>query len=220
MSNDAKKQEMKNYFDSLTKRTPTSHGLFYFDSQIEGIPISHGIFESGFYCDGRYITYRMSFWETLLSYVPSKIALFASIFFEFVQIMLFLFLINFKLYNIALSMFVICMAMKYDTFSLSLFPKCRFDIDKKIVRYGWFFIKNINFSDVNSLSVYKYRIKAVGGGFCTDVCLDYEKPSHNYITRIARFHIWEEVYVDAYIEMIKLIVCKPIVINRINHNRP
>ena len=161
-------------------------------------PISHSVWERGFYCKGGGIKYRTSVWQSLISYKNMPIVL-------IIIQLVFLFLILVALTNVQLDkpgtwvafFFVIPMLFMQSIINLrnySLNPDAEINIDKKILKAGRFFIKEIPFAEVSYLHVYKTRgeLSTVIGTVIVLGAVRKKDTENMREIIFATFHPWEE----------------------------
>jgi hypothetical protein len=165
------------------------------------IPISHSIFEPGFYVKGKNIKFRISLWDAMVSYK-----------FPYVDILfLFIFLIIFAVYLIFSDIRFLWVPIWifwglfgekiWNMFFYSLFPSSSFDVTNKIFRHYHITSTVINFDDIVDIEVRRNQ-KVYFGSMGFETCLYLDSKNHIPF-QIARFHNWEEFWIETYIDSIK-----------------
>jgi hypothetical protein len=180
----------------------------------KGTPISRGAFEMGFYIQNGLIKYRTS----LLSAIRSSKGCLAELLFM-LWFAAGVFFLCMDAFFFATACFLvalgekICYAIQY-----SLRPPFGFDVEKRVLRHGRFFVKDIPFENINCVFVLENYVFYRTMGFGTHVYINYAAVYEYFTAKkhflIMKFHVNEKQFADLFADSIKVILNKNVEIKR------
>jgi hypothetical protein len=179
-----------------------------------GTPISWGIFGMGFYIQDGLIKYRAS----LLSTIRSSKGCLAELMLMFC-FAIGVFCLWMGAFYYAAACFFLALGEKIGyEIKYSLSPPFGFDVEKRVLRHGQIFVKDIPFENIDYIHVRENYIFMGGIGLETYVYINYTAVYADFTADrhflIMRFHMNEKRFADLFVEGLKVILNREYAVKR------